>query len=98
MGKTLHNWRGEVARMFCFTQNKRITDGFHRKMKFIQRRAHGFRNFKNTACAHVFCAANMAEELIRKLTDKLPIQGLAPAFGAEPTLPNIIKEKRRLQP
>ena len=57
MGKTLHNWRGEVARMFCFTQNNRITDGFHRKMKFIQWRAYGFRNFKNTACARVFCAA-----------------------------------------
>ncbi|WP_457589504.1 transposase, partial [Legionella pneumophila] len=24
-----------------------ITEGFHRKMKLIQRRAYGFRNFEN---------------------------------------------------
>jgi transposase len=26
---------------------KGITEGFHRKMKLIQRRAYGFRNFNN---------------------------------------------------
>ena len=30
-----------------FTKNNRITEGFHRKMKLIQRRAYGYRNFKN---------------------------------------------------
>ncbi|ASQ46510.1 hypothetical protein clem_09805 [Legionella clemsonensis] len=29
------------------TQNNGITEGFHRKMKLIQRRAYGFRNFEN---------------------------------------------------
>ena len=28
-------------------KNNGITEGFHRKMKLIQRRAYGYRNFKN---------------------------------------------------
>ncbi|MCQ5217607.1 transposase [Desulfovibrio desulfuricans] len=47
LGKTLHNWREKVPRMFRFTRNNGITEGFHRKMKLIQRRAYGFRNFEN---------------------------------------------------
>ncbi len=30
-----------------FTKSNGITEGFHRKMKLIQRRAYGFRNFRN---------------------------------------------------
>ena len=33
--------------MWRFTKNNGITEGFHRKMKLIQRRAYGFRNFCN---------------------------------------------------
>ncbi|HBI2948300.1 TPA: transposase [Legionella pneumophila] len=29
------------------SQSNGITEGFHRKMKLIQRRAYGFRNFEN---------------------------------------------------
>lgn len=47
LGKTLHSWQEEVARMFRYTRNNGITEGFHRKMKLIQRRAYGFRNFEN---------------------------------------------------
>lgn len=47
LGKTLHNWQEEVARMFRYVKNNGITEGFHRKMKLIQRRAYGFRNFEN---------------------------------------------------
>ncbi|MDR2891552.1 MAG: ISL3 family transposase [Deltaproteobacteria bacterium] len=47
LGKTLFSWKEEVARMFRFTRNNGITEGFHRKMKLIQRRAYGFRNFEN---------------------------------------------------
>jgi len=47
LGKTLHAWREEVAGMFRYTKNNGITEGFHRKMKLIQRRAYGFRNFEN---------------------------------------------------
>jgi transposase len=47
LGNTLYQWRDEVARMFRFTKNNGITEGFHRKMKLIQRRAYGFRNFEN---------------------------------------------------
>ena len=47
LGNTLFNWREEVVRMFRFTKNNAITEGFHRKMKLIQRRAYGFRNFEN---------------------------------------------------
>ena len=47
LAKTLHNWREEIVRMWRFTKNNGITEGFHRKMKLIQRRAYGFRNFEN---------------------------------------------------
>lgn len=33
--------------MWRFTKNNGITEGYRRKMKLIQRRACGFRNFKN---------------------------------------------------
>jgi len=47
LGQTLYQWREEVVRMWRFTKNNGITEGFHRKMKLIQRRAYGFRNFEN---------------------------------------------------
>lgn len=47
LGKTLYEWREEVVRMWRFTKNNGITEGFHRKMKLIQRRAYGFKNFEN---------------------------------------------------
>lgn len=47
LGKTLYTWRDEIGRMWRFTKNNGITEGFHRKMKLIQRRAYGFRNFEN---------------------------------------------------
>ena len=40
-------WKSQIARMWRFTRNNGITEGFHRKMKLIQRRAYGFRNFNN---------------------------------------------------
>jgi transposase len=47
LGQTLASWRLEIACMWRFTKNNGITEGFHRKMKLIQRRAYGFRNFQN---------------------------------------------------
>ena len=47
LGKTLYLWRDEIARMWRFSKSNGITEGFHRKMKLIQRRAYGFRNFEN---------------------------------------------------
>ncbi len=47
LGKTLGAWKDEVARMWRFSKSNGITEGFHRKMKLIQRRAYGFRNFEN---------------------------------------------------
>jgi len=47
LGKTLYSWRDEIARMWRFTKNNGITEGFHTKMEMIQRRAYGFRNFDN---------------------------------------------------
>lgn len=47
LGNTLDAWREEVARMFRFTKNNGITEGFHNKMEMISRRAYGFRNFEN---------------------------------------------------
>ena len=47
LAKTLHSWREALVTMWRFTKNNGITDGFHRKMKLIQRRAYGFKNFHN---------------------------------------------------
>ena len=45
LAATLSSWRDEIARMWRFTKNNGITEGFHTKMEMIQRRAYGFRNF-----------------------------------------------------
>ena len=47
LAKALFDWREEIVRMWRFSRNNGITEGFHRKMKLIQRRAYGFRSFNN---------------------------------------------------
>jgi transposase len=47
LAKSLAEWTEEIVRMWRFTRNNGITEGFHRKMKLIQRRAYGFRSFQN---------------------------------------------------
>jgi transposase len=47
LARTFYHWREEIGRMWRFTKSNGITEGFHRKMKLIQRRAYGFRNFEN---------------------------------------------------
>jgi len=47
LAKTLSDWSEEIVRMWRFTRNNAVTEGFHRKMKLIQRRAYGFRSFSN---------------------------------------------------
>ncbi|AIL65896.1 Transposase [Rickettsiales bacterium Ac37b] len=47
LGKTLSEWKDERGRMWRFSRNNGITEGFHRKMKLIQRRTYGFKNFEN---------------------------------------------------
>jgi len=47
LGETLHNWQEEIARMWRFTRNNGITEGFHTKMEVLQHQAYGFRNFQN---------------------------------------------------
>jgi len=47
LAKSLSEWIHEIVRMWRFTRNNGITEGFHRKMKLIQRRAYGFRSFNN---------------------------------------------------
>jgi len=47
LANTLRSWAEPIACMWRFTRNNGITEGFHRKMKLIQRRAYGFRNFSN---------------------------------------------------
>jgi hypothetical protein len=44
---TVQSLRDQIACMWRFTKDNSITEGFHRKMKLIQRRAYGFRNFNN---------------------------------------------------
>ncbi len=46
LGKTFYHWREEIVRMWRFRKSNGINEGFHRKMKLIQRRAYGFRNLK----------------------------------------------------
>jgi transposase len=47
LAKSLADWSEEIARMWRFSRNNGVTEGFHRKMKLIQRRAYGFRSFHN---------------------------------------------------
>ena len=48
LADTLEDWWQEpIACMWQFVRNNGIIGGFHRKMKLIQRRAYGFRNFEN---------------------------------------------------
>ncbi len=47
LAHTIQKWAEPIAAMWRFSKNKGITEGFHRKMKLIQRRAYGFRNFEN---------------------------------------------------
>ena len=47
LGKTLRLWFEPIIRMWRFTKSNGITEGFHRKMKLIQRRGFGYRNFQN---------------------------------------------------
>ncbi len=47
LGQTLADWQQEIARMWRFSRNNGITEGFHTKMEMISRQAFGFRNFQN---------------------------------------------------
>jgi transposase len=47
LAQTVQQWSEPIAAMWRFSKNNAITEGFHRKMKLIQRRAYGFRNFHN---------------------------------------------------
>lgn len=47
LAQTLSEWIEEIVRMWRFSRSNGITEGFHRKMKLIQRRAYGFRCFAN---------------------------------------------------
>ena len=47
LGETLDPWKEEIARIWRFTRNNGITEGFHNKMETISRDAYGFRNFQN---------------------------------------------------
>jgi transposase len=57
LGRTLSSWSNEIVRMWRFTKNNGITEGFHTKMEMISRRAFGFRNFDNYRLrVRVMCA------------------------------------------
>ena len=47
LADTLESWQEEIVRMWRYTKNNGITEGFHTKMEVIKRRAYGFRNFEN---------------------------------------------------
>ena len=47
LGQTLESWQEEIVRMWRFSRNNGITEGFHTKMEMISRRAFGFKNFDN---------------------------------------------------
>ena len=47
LAETISEWFTPIIRMWRFTKNNGITEGFHRKMKLIQRMAYGYKNFQN---------------------------------------------------
>ena len=84
----------------AFLCNQGQHRGFPRKVKLIQWRAHAVVSSRTRGGVCGFCAAAMAGELIRNLSEKLPVEGacpclrcrpkncplkgLAPVFGVEP--------------
>ena len=64
LGRTLYQWKDEIARMWRFRKSNGITEGFHRKIKLIQRRAYGFRNFENYRIrVRVLCAVKVPPQM-----------------------------------
>jgi len=59
LGDTFDSWKEEIVRMWRFTKTNGITEGFHKQMEMISRRAFGFRNFENYGCA---CASSAAAD------------------------------------
>lgn len=49
IGMAIRKWLAPIIRMWRYRKNNGITEGFHRKMKLIRRRAYKYRNFENTA-------------------------------------------------
>lgn len=47
LADTLSKWFEPIIRMWRFSKSNGITEGFHRKIKGIQRRGYGYRNFQN---------------------------------------------------
>lgn len=47
LSRSLKAWLNPIGRMFRYDRSNGVVEGFHRKMKLIQRRAYGFRNFEN---------------------------------------------------
>ena len=45
---------------------------------------------KITACEYAFCAAEMAEELIRNQSEKLPVEGACPRLWCRPPVPSTV--------
>jgi transposase len=45
LGHTLEAWTPETGRMWRFTRNNGIAEGFHSKTETISRVAYGFRNY-----------------------------------------------------
>ena len=75
LAETLSRWRELLAAMWRFTKNNGITEGLHRKMKLIQRRAYGLKTSLTTAFALLLNAAN-------KPTKNTP----SPKFGGDPVI------------
>ena len=62
LGQTLWCWRDEIARLWRFTRNNGITEGFHTKMEALSRQAYGFRNFENSrseTSEGIMCVADL---------------------------------------
>lgn len=66
--------------MWRFTRNKAITEGFHRNMKLIQRRADGCRNFNNHRLRVI---AECGWSTHQPATNKMR---MSPSFGVDPSV------------
>jgi hypothetical protein len=47
LANPLEDWQEPIACMWRFVRNNGVTERFHRKMKLVQLRECGFRNFEN---------------------------------------------------
>lgn len=73
LGRTLLSWKDEIARMWRFTRNNGITEGFHTKIEVLQRQTYELRNFNNYRCGRRYYVEDRSESGHRPIKYVVPV-------------------------